>query len=120
LAKVSATVSGGNFKIGGDLKAALLTTLGPAIKRAALVQQASIQTVTPVKTGNLRRSWNTGAPTWEGSQLTTKVGTAVVYARSVDARRGFVKRGLSAGQSNALGILREGIRALDADIWKRG
>lgn len=120
MAKVHASTNGANFKIGGDLKAALMSTLGPTIKRAALQAQAGIQVVTPVKTGNLRRSWNTGSPQWDGSLLVTRVGTNVVYARSVDARRGFVKRGLTSSQSQALGVLREGIRALDADIWKRG
>ena len=123
MSKVHVSVKGGNFKQGGELQAAILAALSPAIKRAALVVQAGIMQTTPVRTGNLRRSWNTGTPTWEGSRLSTKVGTAVVYARKVDERgrsAGYVRRGLNATQSRALAELREGARSIGAGVWKKG
>lgn len=124
MSKITARIiRGGNFKQGGELRSALLAALGPHIKRAALTVQAGIMQATPVKTGNLRRSWNTGDPRWEGTRLSTKVGTPVVYARSVEERgksKGYVRRGLTASQSRALAELREGARSIGANVWKKG
>ena len=114
----SITLKGGR-PISGDKLADLVA---PHVKRAGLVVQGGIQTASPVKTGTLRRSWNTGEPAKVGGSVGVKVGTNIVYARYQNERtrnKGYVRRGIEAVKEQAAGALRDGIRGDMSKLWDK-
>jgi hypothetical protein len=95
----------------------------PHAHRAALALQAGIQEATPVRSGHLRRGWNTGQPSRQGRVVRVKVGNAVVYARYQNTRtvnKGYVERGVEAARAKAERVLRDGITRDAQGLWKVG
>ena len=93
--------------------AALRTELERAMARAVLVAEANVKRVTPVRTGHLRRSI-TGRVQKRGAEGV--VGTNVVYARPVNARRRYMERGLNASQGAITSILADAGAAWAAEV----
>lgn len=86
-----------------------LATPDALLTRIALLVQGNVQRVTPVRTGNLRRSM-----TYRVDRLNAYVGTAVVYAPFVDDKQGFMQQGLDASQSQIKQMVEEfGGKVLD-------
>ena len=113
----------GNYKSGAALHGAIQSTVGPALRRAALKIVAAEMAQTPVVTGNLRRGWTAGEPEWEGETLKIKVGNAVIYAKRVNATshraKGFVERAFEGSKAEALNLIREGIHQLKNELWEK-
>jgi hypothetical protein len=105
-----------------ELRALVERHLDPHLRRAGLAVQAGVQGVTPVRTGTLRRSMNTGQPEWAGKRRRVKVGTALIYAPIVNRRgrsKGYFKRGIDASKGQARNILQSGVRDLARELWIR-
>jgi phage gpG-like protein len=74
------------------------------MRRVTLTVQAAAQRVTPVKTGNLRRSLTSRV---EAAGERGIVGTNVVYARPVHRRKPFLEQGLANSRDEIDRLLKE-------------
>lgn len=83
---------------------ALRSELERAMQQVVLVVEGNVKRVTPVRTGNLRRSI-TGRVEERGRRGV--VGTNVVYARPVHRRTPYLERGLEASRDQIDAILAE-------------
>lgn len=121
----SISLRGGRPIKGDDLQRAVEEACDPFIRKAGLAMEAAIKRATPVRTGNLRRSWTTGQqPQWApgGNIRRVPVGTAVVYARRVQyvgRSAGYIDRGLNAGVQPAKRQLELGIQELAHHLWSK-
>lgn len=79
-------LTGKRLATGHEARAIIERELSVALKRAGFILQGFLMRNSPVKTGTLRRSWSVGEPRWEGDRFIVKVGTALIYARIVNAR----------------------------------
>jgi hypothetical protein len=66
------------------------------MRRVVLTVEGNVKRVTPVRTGNLRRSIHGVV---QGTGERGVVGTNVVYARAVNNRRQYMERGLEASMT---------------------
>ena len=121
LPSFSISLRGGRPIKGDDLRAAVEEACDPIIRKAGLAMEAAIKRATPVRTGNLRRSWTTAQePQWAGNIRRVPVGTAVVYARHVQyvgRSAGYIDRGLQAGVQPAKRQLEMGVEELAHHLW---
>ncbi len=118
------SISKGNFLKSEEARSMLREVVGPVVKRAGLVVQAEEQKQSPVRTGNLRRSWAVSEPYIEDDKLMVQVGTAAVYAHRVNAvsrqNAGFIERALEASTERARSVLSDALEAIASKAWKQG
>ncbi len=117
-------VSKGNFLRSEEARALLREMAGPVVKRAGLVVQSEEMKQSPVRSGNLRRSWAVSEPYIEDDKLMVRVGTASEYANRVNLtsrqNAGFIERALAASTERAKGVLSEALEAIAGKAWKQG
>lgn len=99
----------------------LLELVRPAVRRTAMAVQAGVMMSSPVKSGDLRRSWNTSEAETDGRRVVSRVGSNKVYARFQNTRtrnRGYVKQGIDATKEQAKQVLADGIREILPQMWE--
>jgi len=108
--------------VGGDaFQDAVHQVLGDALEGAGAALVASGMQATPVRTGNLRRSWAKESPSWRGLLGRMRVGPGAVYAHRVNTvgrSAGYIQDGVEAGIDTAISRMEGGVRALVRHMWK--
>lgn len=113
------SVKGGRFAL--DLST-LLEAVGPALRRGGMALQAGIMESSPVRKGDLRRSWTTSEAELAGESVTVRVGSNKVYARYQNTRTrnaGYVQAGIEAQKESARQEIRDGIAGAKEKLWIR-
>ena len=98
----------------------LLQLLQGPVRKAAMSVQAGVMASSPVKTGDLRRSWTTAPAEVAGSRVVSRVGTNKVYARYQNTRtrnRGYVKQGIDATKESAKQVLKDELGDVVKQLW---
>lgn len=81
-------------------------TLLEALNEVGITEVSSIQSNTPVKTGNLRRSINYLRPTIDRHIVKTSLGSNVVYAAKVEfENKSYLRATLKADTKEIEGII---------------
>jgi hypothetical protein len=96
--------------------------LGQPVEQQGLTIQGGVMQTSPVKSGALRRGWNTTRPSWQGRRFTVKVGNNIIYAHYQNTRtrnKGYVKAGIDQAKGQAKDVLMSGIRERATKLWKK-
>lgn len=116
------TIKGGNIKSGPAAKAAIEPELALQAAAGALIK--TIQSYTPVRTGNLKGRWGTLQGTrWQGNTLRVDVVNTAPYAQRVNTvgrSAGYADRGIAAGRAQVLSQLKVNVGHVAKQLWDKG